>query len=133
MRIYIIILLFVAGFNGKAQDKQCLRLFSDRDFYTSGETILVKVFAPADEQSGIIHIDLLNSKGKIISGISKKISDHQADGYIYLTDSLKTGTYLLAVSNRINPNITFKELFVCNRFTGLSESATVLASSGIVP
>ncbi|MCX6220549.1 MAG: hypothetical protein NTZ69_06135, partial [Bacteroidia bacterium] len=47
--------------------------------------------------------------------------------------SLKTGTYLLAVSNRINPNITFKELFVCNRFTGLSESATVLASSGIVP
>jgi len=133
VRIYVIILLFLAGFNGKAQDKQCLRLFSDRDFYTSGETILVKVFAPADEQSGIVHVDLLNSKGKIISGINKKISDHQADGYIYLTDSLKTGTYLLAVSNRINPNITFKELFVCNRFTGLAEPATVLASSGVAP
>ncbi len=133
MRISIIILLFLAGFYGKAQDIQCLRLFTDRDFYSSGETILVKIFAPADEQSSIIHIDLINSKGKIISGINKKLSDHQADGYIYLTDSLKTGNYLLAVSSRINPNITFRELFICNRFTGLSESVSVLVSSGIAP
>ncbi len=133
MRIYIIILLFLASFYGKAQDKQCLRLFSDREFYTSGETILVKVFAPSDDQSGIIHVDLLNSNGKIITGINKKISGHQADGYIYLTDSLKTGTYLLAVSSRTNQNITVKELFICNRFTGLSETVTVLASSGIEP
>ena len=71
-RIIILLLLFVA-LMGKAQEKEHFSLFTDRDLYVSGETLLFKVFVPVDDQSGIINIDLVNTNGKIISEISKKI------------------------------------------------------------
>lgn len=83
---------------------------------------MLKVFVPADELSGIVNIDLINTKGKIITRISKKISDHQADGFIDLPDSLSTGCYLISASTAINTTLTVKELYVCNRFTALPES-----------
>lgn len=127
-RLLIILLLFIALIS-KAQDKECFGLYSDRDLYASGETLLLKVFVPVNELSGIVHIDLINSRGKIITGISKKIINHQADGFIDLPDSLSTGCYLLSSSTKINSRITVKEVYICNRFTGFPESNSLLRSS----
>jgi len=80
---------------GKSQEREHFSHFTDRDLYTSGETLLLKIFAPLDERSGIVHIDLINTSGKIILGISKKIIEHQADGFINIPDSLSSGCYLL--------------------------------------
>lgn len=120
-RTIILLLLFVA-LTGKAQEKEHFSLFTDRDLYISGETLLFKVFVPEDELSGIVNIDLVNTKGKIITGISKKITDHQADGFIDLPDSLSSGCYLISASTAINTTLTVKELYICNRFTALPES-----------
>jgi hypothetical protein len=127
-RIILLFLIFGA-ITGKAQDKEHFSLFTDRDVYVSGETLLLKVFAPADDISGVVNVDLINSKGKIICGISKKILDHQADGFIDLPDSLSSGCYLLCTSTKINPSLTVKELYICNRFTGLPESGSVLRAA----
>ena len=126
-RTIILLLLFVA-LTGVAQKREHFSLFTDRDLYISGETLLLKVFVPADELSGIVNIDLINTKGKIITRISKKISDHQADGFIDLPDSLSSGCYLLCTSTKINSSVTVKELYICNRFTGLPESNFALKS-----
>jgi hypothetical protein len=121
-RRIIQLLLFFVAFAGKAQERECFSLFTDRDIYISGETALIKIFVPAGEPSGIVNVDLINAKGKIISGISKKIIDHQSDGFLVIPDSLSSGCYLLCVSTKINPVLTIKELYICNRFKGLPES-----------
>ena len=126
-------LLLVLAITGQAQNNNHFSLFTDRDLYASGETLLLKVFAPADEQSGIVNIDLINSTGKIILGINKKLIDHQADGFIYLPDSLSSGSYFLCTSTRVNPTYTVKELFISNRFTGISETGFALRSAGTNP
>ncbi len=124
-RIITILLLFVA-IGSTAQESNHFSLFTDRDLYTSGETILFKLFAPEEAQSGIVSVDLITIGGKILAGINKKLNNHQADGFIYLPDSLKTGTYLLCASTCTTPMITVKELLICNRFTGLTETTTIL-------
>ncbi len=121
----MIILLFVA-IAGKSQENGTLSLFSDRDTYTSGETLLFKVFTDSKNQSGVVHLSLINARGKTITEVNKKITQYQADGFIYIPDSLKTGTYLLCVSDHINPFTTVKELFICNRFSGLNETTSIL-------
>lgn len=126
--LIILLLLFVA-FAGKTQEKKYFSLFTDRDLYTSGETLLLKIFAPEGELSGIVHVNLINVSGKIIVGISKKIIDHQADGFMYLPDSLSTGCYLLGVSTRNNPVLTFHEVYIVNRFTGIPEAGSAIRSS----
>lgn len=126
------LILFVA-ITGKAQEKNHFSLFTDRDLYASGETMLIKVYVPVDEPSGIVNIDLLNTKGRIISGISKKITDHQADGFIYLPDSLSSGCYLICTSTKVNSSLTFKELYVSNRFTGIPEAGSPIRPSRIQP
>jgi hypothetical protein len=126
VRITIAMLLLFAAFGGQAQEKEHFSLFTDRDFYTSGEMILFNVLVPETEPSGVVRIDLVSTRGKVISGVSKLIKHNHADGFIYLPDSLKTGTYLICTSTKINPTITGKELFVCNRFTGFSETTTLL-------
>lgn len=120
-RTIILLLLFIA-LTGEAQEREHFSLFTDRDLYISGETLLLKVFVPADELSGIVNIDLINTKGEIITGISKKIIDHQADGFIDLPDSLSSGCYLISASTAISTTLTVKELYICNRFTALPES-----------
>lgn len=126
-------LLLVLAITVQAQNNNHFSLFTDRDLYASGETLLLKVFAPADEQSGIVNIDLINSTGKIIVGINKKLIDHQADGFIYLPDSLSSGSYFLCTSTRVNPTYTVKELFISNRFTGIPETGFALRSTDTNP
>lgn len=131
-RKIITILLLFAVFTVKAQDKG-LNLFTDRDLYVSGETLLVKVFTPAEEQSGIVNIDLINHNGKKITGVILEINNHQADGFISLPDSLSSGFYLLSTSTRTDKMITYKELYISNRFSGLPESNSDMKPSGIAP
>jgi hypothetical protein len=131
-RIAILLLLLVA-FTVKAQERENLMLFTDRDLFASGETILLKVFTPADEQSGIVNIDLINHGGKKITGIILEIIDHQADGFINLPDSLSSGTYLLRTSTRTDKIVTIRDLYIANRFSGLPESNTDLRPSGSFP
>jgi len=131
-RIIIVLLLFWAN-GGQAQEKEHITLFTDRDIYTSGETILFNVFVPSGEGSAMIKINLINTRGKIICSVNKKISNDQANGFIYLPDSMKTDTYLLCSSTRENPALTVKELFICNRFAGLIETTSVLRAKDINP
>jgi len=131
-KIIILLLLFIA-YTGQAQTGESFRLFTDRDLYISGETLLVKLFAPSTERSGIVNVDLVNRQGKVITGLTKQIVDRQADGYIYLPDSLSSGCYLLRVATRSSTTLTIKELYISNRFTGLPLASSDLRPSGITP
>ena len=132
-RKLIIVLLLIVVITGKAQDNNHFTLFTDRDLYASGETLLLKLFAPNKENSGIVNVDLINSTGKVILGINKKIIDQQADGFMYLPDSLSSGCYFLCLSTKIGKEYTIKEIYVANRFTGIPESGGALRASGTNP
>ena len=131
-KIFTLLLLW-SVLTVKATEKEYLSLFTDRDLYVSGETILLKAFAPAGEKSGIVNIDLVNRTGKKISGVILEIRDQQADGYILIPDSLSSGSYFLSLSTRNNPLFTTKTLYISNRFTGLPESNTDSRATGISP
>lgn len=133
MRRTITILLLLSAFLVKAQRTDFLDLFTDRDHYISGETILIKIFAPENATSGIVHVDLVNLEGRIITGISKKTIDHQTDGYINLPDSLRTGTYLLCSSTISKPEVTVKELFIFNRFSGVTGVTSLQRAANLEP
>lgn len=113
-----------------AQNKEGFALFTDRDLYSSGESILIKVYAPVDEPSGIINVDLFNSKGNLVSAVYLEMMNHQANGFIHLPDSLSSGNYLVRTTTRTSLTQTVKELIVSNRFTGMTES-TLFKSPGV--
>jgi hypothetical protein len=131
-RIIIVVLLFWVNI-GLAQKIEHFSLFTDRDVYSSGETILFHVYLPSGEGSSLINVNLLNTNGKIISSVNKKIANDQINGFIYIPDSLKSGTYLLAATSRVNPIITFREVVICNQFTGITELGTILRATGTIP
>jgi len=132
-RKIVLLLLLFASFIVKAQQNESLSLFTDRDLYISGETLLLKVFASSGEQSGIVNIDLVNRNGKKITGAILEIINNQADGFVYLPDSLSSGFYLLRSSTRTDKVRTSKELYIANRFTGLPESNSDLQPAGVIP
>lgn len=132
-RKIVILLLLFASLTIKAQEKESLNLFTDRDLYISGETLLLKVFASSGEQSGIVNIDLVNRKGKKVTGAILEINNHQADGFVYLPDSLSSGFYLLRSSTRTDKILTSKELYIANRFIGLPASNSDMRLSGVIP
>ena len=124
------VLLLLLSFLCKAQNKEGFALFTDRDLYTSGENLLIKVYAPADEPAGIVIVDLFNSKGNLVSAAYLGMMNHQANGFIHLPDSLSTGSYLLRTATRTSLTQTVKELIVSNRFTGMTESSAFLRLAG---
>jgi hypothetical protein len=115
----------------KAQNHSIITLITDRDCYTSGETILFKLQIPETEQSEIIKTDLTDTGGKIVTGVYNNTDDHQTDGFIYIPDSLQTGTYLICSHTRKNVLCTMKEVFICNRFIGFSETTSILRAREI--
>jgi hypothetical protein len=130
-RKIIILLLLFTVFTVKAQKTQNINLFTDRDLYVSGETLLLKVFTPTAEQSAIVNIDLINRKGKKITSAILEIIRYQADGFVYLPDSLSSGCYLLRAFTGTDNIIITKELYIANRFAGLPESNTYYKPSGV--
>ncbi len=133
MKRIILVLLLLWTNDSQAQKMEQFSLFTDRDIYTSGETILFHRFVPSDEGSSMANISLINTQGKVICSVYKKIANDQTNGFIYLPDSLKTGTYLICSSTRKNQLLTYKELFISNRFTGLAEAITALRVKDITP
>ncbi len=123
-KFFIVLLLFISLL-GNAQQKENFGLYTDRDLYVSGETLLLKLFAPLNDQAGIVHIDLISCGGKTITGIILEITDHQANGAVYLPDSLSSGSYILRTSTRSDKLQTVREIYVANRFAGMPESNSV--------
>ncbi len=124
--------MLLVALSGKAQGKECFGLFTDRDLYTSGETILLKAFTPSSVQGGILTIDLFNAKGEMITTVPLQITDHQADGFINLNDTLSSGSYLLRVFSQTSVTQTVRELYILNRFTGVSENGPSFRPDGAV-
>jgi hypothetical protein len=117
----ILILLIVTTISGYAQNKNSLGLFTDRDVYVSGETLLAKIYSPTDNASRIVYLDLVNSLGTRISGASIEIKNNEANGFLQLPDSLSTGTYLLRAysKNTLGKLKIIREIWISNRFNGL--------------
>ena len=132
-RKFVIVLLLFVALAGNGQEKGYFALYADHDLCTSGEILLLKAFAPSSEQTGVVTIDLVSSTGKTITKINLEIIDHQANGYIYLPDSLSSGYYFLRTSTRSASLHTIKELFIANRFTGVPEQNEVLKPAGGLP
>ncbi|MEI6276251.1 MAG: hypothetical protein WCP08_09685 [Prolixibacteraceae bacterium] len=130
MRRILILIILLAAISSKARESDHFRLFTDRDIYVSGETVLFKLYAPQEDFSSIVKVALINTSGKIITEVSKKLIDQQTDGFILLPDSLKTGTYLLCTSSGTTQTLTIRELLICNRFTGFSETTSALRAKG---
>ena len=131
INILLLFLLFVVS--AKAQEEKGITLFTDRDLYISGETLLLKVFVPSTEESGTISIDLINNAGKKITGIIKEVKNQEADGFILLPDSCSSGYYLIRSSTIVGNVITIKEIYISNRFNGLPPTNSGLHPTGIVP
>jgi len=129
-RKIIILLLLFAVFTVRARESESLNIFTDRDIYISGETLLLKVFTPKTGQSGTVNIDLISCTGVRITGIILEIIDYQADGFIYLPDSLSSSCYMLRTSTRTDKTITTKVLYIANRFNGITESDKYWQLSG---
>ncbi len=125
--------MLLVALGGKSQSKEGFALFTDRDLYTSGESILVKIYAPSDEPAGILHVDLFNHAGNLVSAISLEMLNHQANGFIHLQDTLRSGNYLVRTTTRTSQTQTVKELFISNRFTGITESQAFQRHTGILP
>ena len=137
-QISLSILLILILLSGNAQEKRGFGLFTDRDVYVSGETLLAKVYAPADNPSSIVYLDLVSPYGIRICGVSLQVSNNQADGFLQLPDSLHTGTYLLRtyfkntggkrkvireiwISNRFDPEDSGEKTYQMNRLTGMDK------------
>ena len=123
----ILIFLIVSAISGKAQIKKELGLFTDRDVYVSGETLLAKIFDGTDNPSRIAYIDLVNQSGMRISGISVEMINNEANGFLQLPDSLGSGTYLLRayLKNTADKLKTIREIWISNRFDGLAKTAQI--------
>lgn len=84
----MLLLIILASFSVQAQVKERFALFTDRDVYVSGETLLIKLMAPLAETSSVVHLDLISHDGKRITGLSQQLIDKQANGVVFLPDSL---------------------------------------------
>jgi hypothetical protein len=123
----ILIFLVVSTISGNAQIKKGLALFTDRDVYVSGETLLAKIYDGTDNPSRIAYVDLVNQSGKRISGISVEMIKNEANGFLQLPDSLGTGTYLLRayMKNTAEKLKTIREIWISNRFDGLGKTTQI--------
>jgi hypothetical protein len=111
-----------------------LYLFTDREHCVSGDTVWFRVvhFSEETAKSNIVHIQLTNSQGKLITPAIKRSDGGWVSGYIYVPDSLSTGVYFLTAfyNNHTNVEglvIQKKSLFVYNRFRNKVEEILVPA------
>jgi len=123
----ILIFLIVSTISGNAQIKKGLGLFTDRDVYASGETLLAKIYDGTDNPSRIAYVDLVNQSGMRISGISVEMINDEANGFLQLPDSLGTGTYLLRayMKNTAEKLKTIREIWISNRFDGMGKTTQI--------
>jgi len=71
----------------------------DKPYYASGDTIYFKAYVTAGEQhklsevSGVLHVELINTKSKIDQSIKLQLDSGLATGDFALPDSLPAGNY----------------------------------------
>jgi hypothetical protein len=115
--------LICLWFTGNSQQKSFYGLYTDRDAYVSGETLLAKIFLPEGISSSIVCLDLMNLNGTRITGASLAIENNEAQGYLQLPDSLSSGTYLVRTYQKHNASKikTIREIWISSRFDGLEK------------
>lgn len=131
--ISIFIFLTIVTIIGNAQETKGYGLFTDRDVYVSGETLLAKIYLPTGNPSRIVHLDLVSPHNKRVSGASLEIRNGQANGFLLLPDSLSTGTYLLRAytKNTAAKTKVIRSLWISNRFNGLDKISQISQLSGV--
>src|SRR3569833_564543 len=71
----------------------------DKPYYAAGDTIYFKAYVAAGERhelsniSGVLHVDIINTKNKVDQAIKLQLIDGVAWGDFALPDSLPKGTY----------------------------------------
>ncbi len=97
-----------------------LYLFTDRNFCLSGDSVWFRVIFPhqAGLKSNIIHVQMSTPDGRVITSAMKKKNAGMSEGFLPVTDSLKTGVYLLkaCVLPCLPGTGASSVLFVYNRF-----------------
>jgi hypothetical protein len=131
----ILLLLIAIAHFAKAQPANVYALYTDRDMYVSGETLLAKIFTPEDGLSSIVYLDLVNQAGTRITGAALKIRNNQANGYLYLPDSLSSGTYLIRAYQKHSAKKikVLREIWISNRFDGLEKTTQINRVKGVPP
>ena len=117
---FIFIAFTLLSMVGTTQQKPTYGLYTDREVYVSGETLMAKIYLPKGTPSRIVCLDLVNQFGTWIKGVSLAISNNEAEGYLQLPDSLSSGTYLIRTYLKHNAGKmnTIREIWVSNRFDG---------------
>jgi hypothetical protein len=128
----ILIVLLAIAFLGEAQEIKGFGLFTDRDTYVSGETLLAQIYHPAGNQSKIAYLDLVNPWGKRVSGVSLEIKNNRTNGFLSLPDSLSSGSYLLRayLKNSEQKTKIIRNIWISNRFTGFEKTKQLSYVSG---
>jgi len=112
---------------GLTQQKPTYGLYTDRDVYVSGETLMAKIYLPDGTPSSILCLDLVNQHGTWITGASLSIHDNEAEGYLQLPDSLSSGTYFVRTYQKYNAGKlkTNREIWISSRFDGLEKTQQI--------
>lgn len=112
----LILIIFSLVFEAEAKSDSWI--VSDREVYVSGEYVLAKIFTPQNQNFKVVSLSLTSIDGYPVANVNLSITNHQASGYLYLPDSLQTGSFLLtAYSSHFQKRSLFtKEILVLNRF-----------------
>lgn len=121
MAIFVWVILVLESF-AQPSGKQ-LVVFTDCNSCISGDTVWFKVWVPNEFQKfgNVVHVQLDNAIGKLISGVAVKSENGVAEGFIPIPDSLSTGLYYVSSflnAQRVEKEIPSigKSLLVYNRF-----------------
>jgi hypothetical protein len=89
----------------------------DKPYYAAGDTIYFKAYVTAGEQhklsgiSGILHVDIINTKNKIDQSIKLQLDSGISWGDFALPDSLPAGNYRIRAYTRWMRNDGEKDFF----------------------
>lgn len=108
--LFVIVLLAGSELNGRQtgpfRPGESVALFSDRDLYIAGETILFSAFLIDREEaidalrSSVIYCELITPWGSMITGNKFLIENSQAEGPLNIPSDLITGIYYLRAYTR---------------------------------
>ncbi len=123
----LFVTLLALALTGHTQAKKGFALYTDRDVYVGGETLLAQINHPSDNLSKIVYLDLVNPFGNRVTGISTEIRNGKASGFLVLPDSLSTGSYLLRayLKNSARKLKIIRNIYVLNRFNGLEKTKQI--------
>jgi len=126
IKISFILILVLGAFHAISQNvekQQYPKLFTDRDYCISGDTVWFKVWLPtsAENNGNIVRIQLIGKSNNLISGVAAQSFNGWAEGFIAVPDSLSTGQYFATAFLNSQRNIEElelegKSLLVYNRF-----------------